>query len=330
MEYMILFLKCKQMFCSIIIPTVGRDSLKLAVSSALNQTMNAEHYEIIVVNDSGKPLLGDLWAQNGLVQLLHTQMHNRCVARNVGAAVAKGDYLCFLDDDDRLLPEALEKFLLLASQNPGADWLYGGVKFLDSSDNLLGLMNFGKSGNCFAEIVSEIWIPIQASLIRTESFFLAGGFDPNYQVVEDLDLLRRITVVGDIANTKDVVAIIRRGSERNKTDTPDALPYIRLSRGKIMSGPGVFRRLYQSAGDSAFLHGLILRIFLTVLAENIRNKRWLQSFSKSVWIAVAIFRSLRFLTSRYYWHAVRFNKPLHHELVLVPHDNETAITDWIN
>ena len=42
------------MFCSIIIPTIGRSSLERSVKCVLEQDLKTERFEVIVVNDSGK------------------------------------------------------------------------------------------------------------------------------------------------------------------------------------------------------------------------------------------------------------------------------------
>ena len=56
-------------------------------------------------------LLPDMdWQHSEQVRVLNTNRRERSVARNTGAAVAKGKYLHFLDDDDILLPGALEAF----------------------------------------------------------------------------------------------------------------------------------------------------------------------------------------------------------------------------
>jgi glycosyltransferase involved in cell wall biosynthesis len=119
------------MFCSIIIPTIGRDTLARAVASVLNQTLTADSFEVIIVNDSGRPLPPAAWQQHEQVRVLTTNRHERSVARNAGAAIAKGRYLGFLDDDDWLLPDALSHFWELAQQKPTAVWLYGGIQIVD-------------------------------------------------------------------------------------------------------------------------------------------------------------------------------------------------------
>src|SRR5215467_1378107 len=104
------------MFCSTIIPTVGRRSLARAVSSVLSQTFDKDDFEVIVVNDSGSPLIKAEWQSSPRVSIVNTNRRERSVARNTGAALAKGKYLHFLDDDDWLFPEALTHFWQL-SQN---------------------------------------------------------------------------------------------------------------------------------------------------------------------------------------------------------------------
>ena len=91
------------MLCSTIIPTVNRPSLERAVKSALDQDLDLDLHEIIVVNDSGKALPDIDWLKSPRIKVVNTNRVERCVARNVGAALASGKYLHFLDDDDYLV-----------------------------------------------------------------------------------------------------------------------------------------------------------------------------------------------------------------------------------
>jgi hypothetical protein len=158
--------QANSMFCSVITPTVGRATLSRAVHSVLDQAFDRDDFEVIVVNDSGRPLPAAEWQDSPRVQVVRTNRRERSIARNTGAALARGRYLCFLDDDDWLLPGALERFWALACQNGDAAWLYGGIRVVDEAGECLAEVNSGLSGNCFAQIVGGAWAPIQASLIR--------------------------------------------------------------------------------------------------------------------------------------------------------------------
>src|SRR3970040_2395364 len=109
------------MFCSAIIPTVGRSTLTRAVESVLTQSLPASAFEAIVVNDSGVPLPEADWQKSGRVQVVTTNRRERSVARNTGAAAANGRYLHFLDDDDWLFPNAY-RYLFELSQASHAKW----------------------------------------------------------------------------------------------------------------------------------------------------------------------------------------------------------------
>src|SRR6185503_20285902 len=98
------------MFCSTVIATIGRPTLKGAVTSLLEQAFTVDDFEIIVVNDSGRPLPDEAWQASPKVKIIETNRRERSVARNTGAALATGRYLHFLDDDDWLFPNALQTF----------------------------------------------------------------------------------------------------------------------------------------------------------------------------------------------------------------------------
>jgi glycosyltransferase involved in cell wall biosynthesis len=165
-------------FCSIIIPTIGRSTLERAVFSALNQDFSQAEYEVIVVNDSGHPLEEAEWQSLPQVQVLNTNRRERCFARNSGAAVARGDYLGFLDDDDWFLPGAIEQFWQLSQHFPEAVWLYGGIQVLDGKGNHLAEINSSLNGCCFAQIMGGAWAPLQASLLHTQPSLSSVGSIP--------------------------------------------------------------------------------------------------------------------------------------------------------
>ncbi|MGF1723875.1 glycosyltransferase family 2 protein [Photobacterium nomapromontoriensis] len=97
-----------EVFFSIIITTRNRPVLfKKALESVLGQDFNA--FEVIVVNDGStseyQQAYQDLMANysnrvcySALIQ--RSRGHGHSYAMNHGASIAKGQYLCFLDDDD--------------------------------------------------------------------------------------------------------------------------------------------------------------------------------------------------------------------------------------
>ena len=166
------------MFVTSIIPTVGRETLRRAVYSILDQNFSKDEFELIVVNDSGSPLPDEDWQHSPLVRLVETYHRERCVARNVGAALAKGRYLHFLDDDDWMLPGALNAFWTLSQTHIDSVWLYGGTQLYDRSDKPLIKLIHNLPQNCFIQVMAGEWIPLQASLIRHDCFHSVGGLTP--------------------------------------------------------------------------------------------------------------------------------------------------------
>jgi len=118
------------MFCSTVIPTIGRPTLTRAVESVLSQKLPDDEFEVIVVNDTGTPLARSAWQESERALTVTTNRRERSVARNTGAAIASGEYLHFLDDDDWLLEGALAEFRTLASESEEA-LIYGTAELID-------------------------------------------------------------------------------------------------------------------------------------------------------------------------------------------------------
>ena len=294
-----------ELFFSYIIPTIGRKSLAIAAHSVLTQDFSHADFEIIVVNDSGGQLPMAAWHVSPRVRIINTNKCERSFARNSGAAVAKGRYLAFLDDDDWILPGALNTFWELANRRPNASWLYGGIQIVDEHRKILAEINSSLKGNCFAQIMGGAWAPIQASVIESRAFFQVGGFSPFICGTEDEDLCRRIAYHGDFANTPETVACLFRGQTWNTSTNYQRAPEdTKYSRDLIISKPRTFQR-FRSSVDSSYWSGRVLRVYLSTLIWNLKKKRFFTLLSRLLHSFAFFAFSIKDIFSREYWAGLR-------------------------
>lgn len=115
------------MFFSVIIPLYNKAPyVSKAISSVLAQTFH--DYELIVVDDGSKDDSAEMAAkaidEHKHCRLIKQKNQGVSVARNNGVALAKGEYLCFLDADDWWEPTFLEEMVSLVANFPNAG-IYG-------------------------------------------------------------------------------------------------------------------------------------------------------------------------------------------------------------
>lgn len=97
---------------SIVMPAYNsQNTLDEAVESVLSQTI--DDWELLIIVDAAVDLTEQMaksWAQKDKRIKVFVNQYNQGVAksRNVGLEKARGDYLAFLDSDDRWLPEKLK------------------------------------------------------------------------------------------------------------------------------------------------------------------------------------------------------------------------------
>ena len=108
---------------SVIIPTYKPgDYIWQCLNSLKDQTLSYDKYElIIVVNGCCEPYYSDILSyldkcnQRLYATVLQTDKGGVSNARNMGLDVAKGQYVCFIDDDDWVSPIYLEGLLSAAT-----------------------------------------------------------------------------------------------------------------------------------------------------------------------------------------------------------------------
>ncbi len=106
---------------SVVIPTYNRASYLIkTVQSVLAQDYT--DFELIIVDDGStddtEQTVFKLYDSNPKVRYFKTINRERGAARNFGFEQAKGDYVCFLDSDDLLLPNHLNVLSKAINKNP--------------------------------------------------------------------------------------------------------------------------------------------------------------------------------------------------------------------
>lgn len=266
------------LFSSTIIPTIGRPELARAVESVLQQDCPPTEFELIVVNDSGRPLPAAAWQDRPNVTILNTNHRERSVARNTGAAIARGRFLHFLDDDDWLLSGSLRSVMDLAGQSEAA-WIYGITQLVDRDGAPLILLDHRLAGNCFAPLMAGEWIPLQSSWVRSEAFHAAGGFNPALTGPEDIDLARRIALSEDFAPLDGIVACVGMGQAGSSTPWDNHSRQSRAAREAILDDPRTYPRLLSSA-PTALWRGRAGRAYATSAVWNLRQGRPLRAVGR--------------------------------------------------
>lgn len=248
---------------STVIPTVGRKELRRAVESVLTQDGSGFSVEVVVVNDTCASLRTEGWRASSRVRVVRTPAPRSqpAVGRNVGASVATGTFLHFLDDDDWMLPGAFAAFAEANRRAPEARWLYGIVDRVTREGTRVDRLPPDLEGNVLAALISGEWMPLQGSLIRRDLFEETGGFDPASPPSEDMDLLLRLGLIDDVYRVQRPVCAYSMGAEESAT--PRHLCSVRLFEAyeRIFDRSDTFERAAAST-VTPHLAGKVLRHYL--------------------------------------------------------------------
>jgi len=189
---------------SVIIPTYNRERLIVeALDSVRMQTYRP--IETLVVDDGSTDntvsvcqQVAEQWkADPGLQLHILKQPHKgACAARNLGLRESKGEFIQFLDSDDLLVPDSIEK--RLAHMTPSVDAVFGDVLRWNPS----GVYELGWSyEDCppgGADIAYHLTknISTNAPIHRRASLLNSAGFDESLSRGQDMEFHTRLFCAG--------------------------------------------------------------------------------------------------------------------------------------
>ena len=174
---------------SVVIPAYrGGPFVREAVASMLDQTVAAS--EITVVSDGCPEDLSYLEEIDPRVLVIRQENAGVSVARNVGVAASSGEFVAFLDEDDRSHDSRLECQLKTLDAEPDAAMCFGRYQYVDADGKILS----SPLGDAVGQRdVLEFEFPLLSSLmVRRSAVTEAGGFDPTLRTCEDIDFYLRV------------------------------------------------------------------------------------------------------------------------------------------
>ena len=186
--------------------------LREALDSVAHQTH--ANVELIVVDDGAEdPHFIELAvAECGAGRVIHQPSAGVSAARNAGAAQATGEFLVFLDDDDRWGPERLAIQSAALVEAPDAVVSYCGMQSIDEAGAVIAPADqVAVTGEVdLARRATGIILP--NVLIRRSAFEQVGGFATQLRLAEDLDLILSLARLGGFVFVPDVLVDYRTHS----------------------------------------------------------------------------------------------------------------------
>ena len=193
--------------------------LKEAIESILHQTY--PRIQLIVVedgSDTASDYLSTLKINNSM-DIIYRALpkRGRCYAGNQGLALANGELVNFLDDDDIFLPHHIESLVEHLRNHPDCCGAYSVAWTVPTkviSTDPLSYKELDKHVFIRKEFSrSRLWdynyIPIQSVLFKRSLFMMQGGFEESLDCLEDWDLWMRYTLESDFAFLDRVTSIFR-------------------------------------------------------------------------------------------------------------------------
>jgi len=170
---------------SVIIPVFNGE---LFIADAIHSVFaqKYEPLEIIVVDDGSTDGTAELVKSiPGNLRYFYQENAGVAKARNKGLEMAKGDLIAFIDADDVWVKNKLEIQRNLIKSNPAAEIVLGCLvqkPFISIED--LYQLDIQKETGIFAS-------QLGCALIKKHVFEMAGGFDEEMKLAEDVDWLNR-------------------------------------------------------------------------------------------------------------------------------------------
>lgn len=169
-----------------------------AIESVLNQTLMP--YEIIIVDDCSTDGSQEIISKYAkyypqLIKVIfHEQNMGVAYARNQALKSASGDYVTYLDGDDRFLPSKLEKEMEILLKTPNTQMVFSNFFSINAKGERMWIWDEDDSvpqGDIFLATFAIDFprkIHFRNELVNLEAWRDIGDYDHRLKIYEDYDM----------------------------------------------------------------------------------------------------------------------------------------------
>ncbi len=208
-------MKTKTPLVTIYMPVFNASSyLNQAIESILNQTYS--NFEFIIIDDastdnSWKIIKSFVKKDKRIIAIKNHINLGVSLTSNIAISKAKGKLLARMDADDISFTDRIEKQVKFLTQNSKTIAVGGQCVVIDEFDNIIGNKNFPTQPKQLKEMI--FWaIPMQQPSMMVNLSKLPKKFvwyAPNKSSAEEVDLMFRFMLYGQIANLEDNLLFYR-------------------------------------------------------------------------------------------------------------------------
>lgn len=225
---------------SFVIPVYNTGQyLQEAVSSIRQQAWGEVAYEMVLVDDCSSDvatveLLDVLKSEPAITVVRQPKNAGPAAARNTGIECASGDWVAFLDSDDRLMPEAMQRRLEVIRKFPNVQWIAGNILVLHDQNLPPDEREFFRKAADFGEQVMPrvvrvaepttalmqwpMVLQVGSVMVRRHLLTTEMRFDNSLRYGEDWYFWLLLGTKTDLYWIEDAIMCLRRHHESMMTD----------------------------------------------------------------------------------------------------------------
>jgi hypothetical protein len=250
---------------TLIVVTVVKDDLsglKRTEQSIRGQSEKVSWTLVTPKDGSGTYLYAQSLHDSQLVdQIVIDEHHGVYAAMNQAIATSNGgDWLWFLNAGDEFVNASTYQLVNHFTQNASNQWIYGGHYLGSESGNILGQVKTPQKFQASNQLFAKKYVCHQSSIFRSQFLKDLGGFDLNFKIAADFDLMVRASKLDPGVAIHQSISVFYLGGISTKARQKANFELLQLR--KIHLGQRMMIKSY------AFFFYRFVRNFLLLKLEN--------------------------------------------------------------
>lgn len=221
--------------------TVCRNSestIRETLISVQNQTYGAIEHIVVDGRSSDNTLAIVKMQGKHVAQVISEQDKGIYDAMNKGIAMATGDIIGFINADDFYPSPDVLSTVATAFETSGADSCFGDLCYVQQSD-VSRIVRYWKSCTFKSGLFEKGWCPPHPTFfVRRAVYQRLGGFNLDYKIAADVELMARFLAAGRITShyIPQVLVHMRLGGTTNRNLVNIIKQNLEIRRGLLAQG----------------------------------------------------------------------------------------------